>query len=56
MIRRPRNKPNRKVRDGAEMPVPPDAALLAAGPHDQAHNAAGDRTVSVGVHPDEEVR
>jgi hypothetical protein len=28
------------------MPVLPDAALLVAGPHDQAHNAAGDRTVS----------
>jgi hypothetical protein len=33
----------------AQMPVLPDAALLAAGAHDQAHETPGDRSVYLGA-------
>jgi len=39
---------------GPEMPVMPNAAILAAGAHDQADRDAREITPYVWVHPDDE--
>jgi hypothetical protein len=41
--------PDLEIGTGSEMPIMPDAALLTAGAHDQAHARAGDRALRLGA-------